>query len=411
MCKKVGSFIMAVVMAFSLSACSGGQTTSMSVVPAASDTEQSQSAETSDAEYQESVPNEKLPFKIGFMVSPIDVQEEIYRYAEQIQKKYGEEKIIIDTFTAKATVEQEVTISKIMSMAVDPDIRIIVLHQADVGTIAAIKKLREKRPDIYVVACNPNEDIDQVAVVADLLLNKDQRILGEQIAKRAADAGAKTFVHYSFPRHMANQLTALRAQIIKEECEKNGIKFIEATAPDPMGDAGAAGAQQFILEDVPVKVKEMGEDTAFFGTNDAMWDPLVKSCIEQHAIFVTPSDPSPYLAFPAVMGIDIPEDKKGDTPWLLDQISEKTKAVNMEGRLSTWSTSSNYLFINIGVEYAIQHCLGNTNDTDGAVDLEMAAKIGKDLVGADIPVGCMLNAAGKEYKNYLTVCGEMHIFE
>lgn len=145
--------------------------------------------------------------------------------------------------------------------------------------------------------------------------------------------------------------------------------------------------------------------------NDAMWEPLVKSCIEQHAIFVTPSDPSPYLAFPSAMGIDIPEDKKGDTKWLIEQISAKARELDMAGRLSTWSTSANYLFLNIGFDYAVQHCLGNTDDADGAIDLEMAAKLGEELVGAKIPVGYMKNASDKEYQNYLTVCGDMVVFE
>ena len=111
------------------------------------------------------------------------------------------------------------------------------------------------------------------------------------------------------------------------------------------------------------------------------------------------------------MGINIPEDKQGDTEWLLEQLSEKARELNMAGRLSTWSTSANYLFMNIGFEYAVQHCLGNTNESDGQMDLEMVKKIGAEVVGTDIQVGLMQNAEGKEYANYVTICGDMYVFE
>lgn len=398
--KRWRRMMAAAILALSMTACSGQSATNG----------QNQSGSTAAQENAAETNENKDTFKIGCMVTPIGASEENYRYAEQLQEKYGEDRVIIDTFPEKATVEQEITISKVMAMGADPDLKAIVFSQADNGTIAAVTKLKEKRPDIFVVAANPNEDIDQIALVADMLIIKDQQAFGKQIGERAVASGAKNFVHYSFPRHMANQLTAQRAQIIREECEANGINFIEATAPDPMGDAGTAGAQQFILEDVPIKVKELGEDTMFFATNDSMWEPLAKACIEQHAIYVGPSDPSPYMAYPAALGINIPEDKQGDTQWLLEELSAKTRELNMAGRLSTWSCSSNYLGVNVGAEYAMAVCRGEI-PYEGTIDLEKAGEFAKELIGAELGVSYMKNAEGKEYKNYVAICGEMYVFE
>ena len=64
---------------------------------------------------------------------------------------------------------------------------------------------------------------------------------------------------------------------MRQTCEELGIEFVDATAPDPTGDAGLSGAQQFILEDVPKMVDKYGKDTAFFSTNCAMQIPLVKA--------------------------------------------------------------------------------------------------------------------------------------
>ena len=57
-----------------------------------------------------------------------------------------------------------------MAMASDPDVKAIVFNQAQDGTIASIKRLKEVRDDILTVACNPNEDYDEIATVADVVL-------------------------------------------------------------------------------------------------------------------------------------------------------------------------------------------------------------------------------------------------
>ncbi|WP_414162745.1 DUF3798 domain-containing protein [Treponema vincentii] len=46
--------------------------------------------------------------------------------------------------------------------------------------------------------------------------------------------------------------------------------------PDPTSDVGVAGAQQFILEKVPQWIEKYGKKTAFFCTNDAHTEPLLK---------------------------------------------------------------------------------------------------------------------------------------
>ena len=90
------------------------------------------------------------------------------------------------------------------------------------------------------------------------------------------------------------------------------MKFVDATAPDPTGDAGVPGAQQFILEDVPRKIAEYGKDTNFFSTNCAMQEPLIKASLEGGAIYAQQCCPSPYHGYPGALGIEIPADKAGN---------------------------------------------------------------------------------------------------
>ena len=383
--KKFVALLTAAPMTISLAACGGTASTS-SQAPA-EETETSEvsadtSTETGSAEdtgntaastsadgdlgdVWELIDQQELNFKVGIMSSSVNQSEENYRSASRLQEKYGEDKILLDTFPANAVAEQETTISKVMAMASDPDVKAIVFNQAQDGTIASIKRLKEVRDDILTVACNPNEDYDEIATVADVVLCKDQLGFADQIANMAVSMGAKNFVHYSFPRHMSNQNIAKRCERMREICEENGIEFYEVTAPDPQGDSGTAGTQQFILEDVPRQIKSLGEDTVFFSTNTAMHEPIIKCVMEGHAMYCGQSDPSPFDAFPAAMNIEVPEDKMGDSDYMLAAIQEKVDEAGMNGRISTWPTSLNMTYVQAGTMYAMLYCSGVVNATNG----------------------------------------------
>ena len=61
---------------------------------------------------------------------------------------------------------------------------------------------------------------------------------------------------------MSMELLAVRYQNMKDEAAKLGLEVIDVTAPDPMGDAGIPGTQQFILEDIPRQAEIHGTDIA-----------------------------------------------------------------------------------------------------------------------------------------------------
>ena len=303
-------------------------------------------------------------FKIGVMTGTVSQGEEEFRMAEQMKEKYGD-MIITTTYPDNFSSETETTISNILSLAADPDTKAIVICQAPSGVAAAIDKVRETKPDMLFVLGVAHEDPQVIASKADVILGADSITTGTTMMERAAAAGAKNFVHYSFPRHMSSVTTSARFQLLEENAAKFGINFVNVTAPDPTGDSGVAGTQQFILEDVPRQIANLGPDTVFYGTNCGMQEPMIKEIVKGGAIMVQQCCPSPYHAFPAALNISIPDDKKGDVDYIVEQISAKAAEVNMTGRLSTWPVPINMLLVESGVEYAKLFCEGKT---DGAFD-------------------------------------------
>ncbi|MGI6366385.1 MAG: DUF3798 domain-containing protein, partial [Bacillota bacterium] len=249
------------------------------------------------------------------------------------------------------------------------------------------------------------EDPATIASKADIVLLVDELTMGETIPTKAAEMGAKTFIHYSFARHLSYATIAARRDLMKQTAAELGINFVEVNAPDPTGDAGVSGAQQFILEDVPRQIAQYGKDTAFFSTNCAMQEPLIRSILEQGAIFPQQCCPSPYHGYPAALNIDV-SGHEGDVQYMLDSIQTALKEHGQEGRMSTWGTPVNMLMIEAGVEYAMDFLEG---ETDGRVDEEALVSIIQGLAGSDTRIS-KYEADGVSLDNFFLILCDFYDF-
>ena len=303
--------------------------------------------------------------KLGIMTGTVAQNEEEYRAAEEMVAKYGKENVTHVSYPNKFMDEQETTISQVVSMAADPDIKAILICQSVPGTHAAINKVKELRDDIVFICGNPHEEPYMMAETADILFEIDQPTRGKTIIQKAKDMGAKTFVHISFPRHMAMPLLAQRREIMEETCKELGVEFVFVTAPDPTGEGGLPATQQFVLEDTPRQIEKYGKDTAVFSTNCGMQDPVIKSVVKGGALYVEQCCPSPYHALPNALGIAVPPDKAGNVPFILEAITDKVHENKMDGRISTWTAPIHMSVIRAGAAYGMAFANGEfTNKKD-----------------------------------------------
>ena len=136
---QLALLIMCFVLVFSAVACRSGGT-----------------PETEPPAQGETEPEVK-PYKIGIMTGTVSQGEEEYQEAINQIAKYGDT-IVHATYPDNFSTETETTISQVVQMASDPDVKAIVFVQAVPGAAAAIEKVRETRPDILFVAGVPAED-------------------------------------------------------------------------------------------------------------------------------------------------------------------------------------------------------------------------------------------------------------
>ena len=358
--KRFLSLTMAAAMVLSLAGCRGAEpaaTTAAPATEAATTAAAGESAEGAETKAEEQ--KEAEPFKIGILTGTASQGDEEITQANKMKEKYGD-MIVTATYPDNFTTETETLISNAVAMASDPEVKAIVWCQAVPGTAAAIDKVRETRPDMIFIAGTPGEDPGVINPKADIVLQVDEPGCGTVIPPQAKAQGAKTLIHYSFPRHMSYALIVARHENMKKYCEENGIEMVDVTAPDPTGDSGITGAQQFILEDVPRQIEKYGKDTGFFTTNCGMQEPLIRSVFENGAIYSLQCCPSPFHAFPAALNIDM-AGHEADVTYMMEQLQAKVDEYNMGGRVSTWGVPCNMLFVNAGVEYAKKVLEGETN--------------------------------------------------
>jgi hypothetical protein len=342
--------------------------------------------------------------KLGIMTGTVSQGEEEYRAGEEMVAKYGKENVTHVTYPDKFMDEQETTISQIVSMAADPEIKAILICQAVPGTAAAINKVKEIRDDIVFICGTIHEEPFMMANTADVLFEIDQPTRGRTIIEKAKAMGAKTFVHISFPRHMAMTLLANRRALMEETCKELGLEFVFVNAPDPTGEGGVAGAQQFVLEDTPRQIEKYGKDTAVFSTNCGMQEPLIKSVVRGGALYPEQCCPSPFHALPNALGIEVPPDKAGNVPFILEAITEKLHEENMDGRVATWTAPITMNFIRAGAAYGMAFAICEFTEKK---DIERAKAFLYEAAGKDSSV-----RAYDEEKapNFLMVVGASIIF-
>ncbi len=384
MTRKVLVALFALLMLFSVVACRGGSET-----PDASKSEQ-QGTEPGGSE---------ADYKIAIYTGTVSQGEEEYQAAMKLKERYGD-KIVTATYPDNFTSEVEQVIQGVLQLASDEKVKAIVFVQAVPGAAAAIDKVRETRPDMLFITGVCAEPPDVMAAKADISMLVDELSMGTTIPTEAARMGAKRLLHYSFPRHLGYETIAARRQIMIKTCKDLGIDFIDVEAPDPTGDAGLPGAQQFIVEDVPKKIAEYGKDTAFFSTNCGLQEPLIREILKGGAIYPQQCCPSPYHAYPAALGIEV-KGHEGDVKYMLQSIREKLMEKGQEGRMSTWGVPANMLMVGAGVEYAIEFCEGKfTERHDPEAFARAIKKVSDEYKVGDIKISNYVTGSGEELKNF-----------
>ncbi|MBQ9647352.1 MAG: DUF3798 domain-containing protein [Oscillospiraceae bacterium] len=364
--KRILSIALALVMVFALVAC-GSQTNAPTSTNAPAATETTPAA--TDSQTTADTTAEAAKPHIGIVTGSVSQSEDDRRGAEAFQAMYGEDMVKLAIYPDNFTEELETTIQTIVNLSDDPDMKAIIVNQAVPGTTEAFRQIKERRPDIICIAGESHEDLPEIGSAADLVCNNDFVARGYLIIRTAHELGCDTFVHISFPRHMSYETMSRRVAIMKAACEEFGMSFVLETAPDPTTDVGVAGAQAYILEKVPEWVEKYGKNAAYFCTNDAHTEPLLKQLLEYGGYFIEADLPSPTMGYPGALGVDLTAEA-GDYAKILAKVEEAIVEKGGAGKFGTWAYSYGYT-VSAGLA---QHALNVINGESELLDIDDISK-------------------------------------
>ena len=356
--KKFLSLLLALAMVFTLAACGGNN------APATDGNGDNNSNDGSDA---------AATYKIGIVTGSVSQSEDDRRGAEAFQAEYGEDMVTLAIYPDNFTEETETTIQSIVNLSADPLMKAIIVNQAVPGTTEAFRKIKETRPDIICIAGEAHEDLPEISSAADLVTNNDFVSRGYLIIRTAHELGCDTFVHISFPRHMSYETMSRRVAIMKAACEEFGMKFVLETAPDPTSDVGVSGAQAYILEQVPAWVEKYGQKAAYFCTNDAHTEPLLKRLLECGGYFIEADLPSPLMGYPGALGIDLTEEA-GDFEKILTKVESAIVEKGGADHFGTWAYSYGYT-LSAGLALHAKNVLDGKSELKDMDDVAAALQV------------------------------------
>lgn len=350
-------------------------------------------------------------YHIGIVTSSFAQSDEGIQAAEELIKRYGSAKdggeIVHVIFPDNFMKDMKGTVSTITQLGQDPKMKAIIILEAVPGTYLALKKIREERKDILLVVGTPHEDPEMIADVSDLVIYPDSISRGYLIVKAANDLGAKKFVHLSFLRHLSSDLIFRRMLTMKQTARDLGMEFVDLRVPDPLSEIGVAGAQKYIAEQVPLWLEKYGKDTAFYATNDAEIEPLIKGILENGGYFIEADLPSPTMGYPEALGLEIIRKDKENWPVLLSKIEKEVIEKGGTGRMGTWAYA-----------YKFTSALALTDHVKNVIDKK--AKINdlnaimeeykKNTPGASWNGSKLKDSKGNIMENFIMVYQDTYIF-
>jgi hypothetical protein len=339
------------------------------------DTPRARRGPTLSSHGQTSVGPKKIPspkvtsdWRFGLVTGSDSQGTDVLRGVEKVKRLYGDasegglikhlmypDNFLADLDTTKAVIE---------SLADDPLVKVIYVLEGVPGTTEAFKRIRERRPDITLLVSETHEDTEFIASVADMVVNADFVARGYLIPLAAKKLGAKTLVHVSFPRHMIDESLSRARAIMELACEDLGLEFAHVNAPDPTGQLGVKGAQDYIFERLPKWLEKYGQDAAFYTTNNAHTAPMIKQIIAHGGYFVEADEASPLLGFPEALGLTITDEMTGDWDMVVREIERGLKRVGADGRLGTWVASLNFSHVTAMVEFGRLVATGKAEKRD-----------------------------------------------
>ncbi len=244
-------------------------------------------------------------------------------------------------FFPRELLTDPAAISRILEAVADePQVRAVVIGESPDGCVDGLARLRAKRPDMFLVAIEPHEELEKVGRVATLTLALNHSARGFIFPTLAHRMGARTIVYFSTGRHQALPQFDRQFRILSQVARDMSLILVRAfDGPDPLLETTTrAHIEEYLSRSVSRYLDQYGEDTAFVTTSTTQYDLLVPIVMRQGGSLLDAVQPSPLLGFPEALDlVDEARDLFGRWRQLLTVEDERIMGSRPSGNFSVWA--------------------------------------------------------------------------
>jgi hypothetical protein len=228
---------------------------------------------------------------------------------------------------------------RIVSLADIVGARALVVSPASAGTADAFKRLREKYPEMVLIAVRPADPALAIEAWADLVLDVDWIARAYYLAKLAGQYGLREIVVAGNTGMSSDAEEAFLRRSLASATAENGLGL---TILPETGNRVAA---------IESRIAETGGKMLFWAGNSADRLALSKAALKGGAFILEPSEPSLLVDFPALVGYD-PRPDSGNYAKILKRAERAAIEAGEAGRLGTWALPPGYALTALGAEMA-----------------------------------------------------------
>jgi len=318
-------------------------------------------------------PPVNLPGKIAVITEPKwgDGISKLSSGISLLQEKYGEDDILHYFWPTWPDDDKQKIIDEIIA---DEWIKVLVIADDGREIDTAVKIMREKRDDLFLIyaehkgaqseiAYRLDTDLSKNAIVADLVLTTDATNAFKNFLAQAKKMGAKTLVCLTDAYGVINaNYTSDR----EKECEDAGLKF--ATADFPFGLCGS-DTNNAVNEIFPEIYKKHGKDIVITGLEEFR---LFSTSIGAKTFFASSGYYWADVIFssvPAINEMGAYYDPK-NIAYKHEEMRKYLDENNMLGRVSLYPVTLPPLFTHTAVEYGIKWMKGEVSEEADIIVLE-----------------------------------------
>lgn len=261
-------------------------------------------------------------------------------FTEDLQKRWSRDQVELRHFP-RESLDDPAAISRILEAVADePRVRAVVIGECPPGSVDGLARLRSRRPDMFLVAIEPHEELEKIGRVATLTLALNHSARGFIFPTLAHRMGARTLVYFSTDRHQALPQFDRQFRILSQVARDMDLILVRAfDGPDPLLETTTrARIEDYLSRSVNHYLEQYGEHTAFVTTSTTQYDLLVPIVMRQGGSMLDAVQSSPLLGFPEALDlVDEARELFGRWRQLLTVEDERIMEIRPAGNYSVWA--------------------------------------------------------------------------